>query len=598
MSAGDQPVSATSLLERAGADAPAVEPMPVPDHRVRLPARDGVKLDTQVWLPAGAGAVPAILIRTPYKESVLGFRRLGVLRYVEAGYAVVIQLVRGVGASGGQFGFNAPHDGPDAYDTIEWIAGQPWCDGQVGMDGSSYAAMTQLRAAATRPPHLRCMVPAVPSVDFFREVPYMGGCFARVHTLNWSHLLQIDSLAEQRGGFLGLMPVLSQPAVLAQMTRRPLARAADGELRGDFLQHYQDVLAHPSFDAWWQERTLGARDYACMDLPALVVTGNFDFCIGALRLWQGLEAADPAGSRQLLIGPWNHGQCYAGGSRTHGPYDFGEDSALDLPGLRLAFFDQHLKGRGPGPGLQSRVTVFITGANAWRHFDEFPPREVERVALHLASGGHANSAQGDGRLLREAPQGVQPCDRFIDDPAWPFVAALAAARGADFEVDMAERQRDHGTLVYDSGPLSEAMILLGEPEAELSVAANAPDADLVLFLVEQRADGRAIRLALGQLRLRYRDGFDAERWLTPGEPVCVRIPMTYVGHHLPAGSRLQLMVSGSNFPLADPNPHTAGPLADAVAMQVAVQIVFHDADHPSRLWLPLLPETATGDLNT
>jgi putative CocE/NonD family hydrolase len=569
--------------------------MPLPDHRVRLPMRDGVKLDTQVWLPEGATPVPAILIRTPYKESVLGFKRLGVLRYVEAGYAVVIQLVRGTGASGGRFGFNAPHDGPDGFDTVEWIATRPWCDGQVGMDGSSYAGMTQLRAAAERPPQLRCIVPAVPSVDFFREVPYMGGCFARVHTINWAHLLQIETLAEQRGGFLGLMPVLSQPEVLARMTSRPLARAADGELSGDFLQHYQDVLAHPTFDAWWHARTLGPDDYARIGLPTLVVSGNFDLGIGALALWRGLEAADPGGPRQLLIGPWNHGQCYAGGGRSHGPYDFGDDSALDLPGLRLAFFDLHLKGRGPGPEQCGRVTVFITGANAWRHFDRFPPRQVERVALHLSSGGHANSAQGDGGLQWQAPHGPQPCDRFIDDPAWPFVAALAAARGTDFEFDMTERQRDHGTLVYDSGPLDDALTVLGEPEAELSVAADAPDADVVLFLVEQRIDGRAIRLALGQLRLRYRDGFDAEHWLTPGEPVRARVPLTYVGHRLPAGSRLQLMVTGSNFPFADPNPHVAGPLADVATHRVTTQTVFHDAEHPSRLWLPLLPSATNQD---
>jgi putative CocE/NonD family hydrolase len=593
MNATAQPLSASSLLERAGAGAPAVEPMPVPDHRVLLPMRDGVSLDTQVWLPGGGGAVPAILIRTPYKESVLGYKRLGVLRYVEAGYAVVIQTVRGIGASTGAFSFNAPHEGPDGHDTVEWIATQPWCDGQVGMDGSSYAGMTQLRAAAEQPPHLRCIVPAVPSVDFFREVPYMGGCFARVHTINWAHLLQIDTLAEQRGGFLGLMPVLSQPDVLARMSSRPLSRAADGELQGDFLQHYQDVLAHPSFDAWWQARTLGPHDYARMGLPALVVAGNFDFCIGALALWRGLEQAQAEAPRQLLIGPWNHGQCYAGGGRTHGPYDFGDDSAFDLPGLRLAFFDLHLKGRGHGPDLQRRATVFITGANAWRGFDEFPPREVERVPLRLASGGHAQSARGDGRLQRAAPQGPQPCDRFVDDPAWPFVTALAAARGADFEYDMAERQRDHGTLVYDTGPLEAPLTLLGEPEAELTVAADVPDADVVLFLVEQRADGRAIRLSLGQLRLRYREGFDAERWLAPGEPVAVRVAMTYIGHQLPAGSRLQLMVSGSNFPLADPNPHVAGSLADATALRVAVQTVFHDAAHPSRLWLPVLPAVST-----
>lgn len=139
----------------------------------------------------------------------MGFRRLGVLRYVQAGYALVIQQVRGIGASEGHFSFNAPHEREDGFDTVQWIAAQAWCNGAVGMDGSSYVAMTQLAAAASRPPALRCAIPAAPSLDFFREAPYCGGIFSRLHTLNWTHLLQIDSLAEQRGGFMGLMPVLT-----------------------------------------------------------------------------------------------------------------------------------------------------------------------------------------------------------------------------------------------------------------------------------------------------------------------------------------------------------------------------------------------------
>ena len=138
-----------SMLERAGtAPPPLPDRMPLPDHRCRVPMRDGVRLDTQVWLPGAPEAVPAILLRTPYKEQVMGWKRLGVLRYVQRGYAVVIQLIRGVGDSQGRFSFSAPEERTDGYDTVEWIAAQPWCDGKVGMDGSSYVGMTQLAAAS------------------------------------------------------------------------------------------------------------------------------------------------------------------------------------------------------------------------------------------------------------------------------------------------------------------------------------------------------------------------------------------------------------------------------------------------------------------
>jgi putative CocE/NonD family hydrolase len=590
------PTSSLSLLERAGSGAPLPppEPMPLPDHRIRLPMRDGVRLDTSVWLPAGAGggsaAAPAILLRTPYKESVMGFKRLGVLRYVEAGYAVVIQLIRGVGGSEGHFTFNSPHDRGDGYDTVEWIAAQAWCTGDVGMDGSSYAAMTQLTAASAQPPHLRCIVPAVPCVDFFREVPYCGGVFERQHTMNWVRLLQIDSLNEFKSGFVGTMPVLSQPAVLERLTCRPAVDAADGDLQGDFLAHYRDVLEHPTFDEWFQSRSLSNEDFARIDIPALVVNGNFDMGIGAHTLWRQLEAhAQGADRRHLLIGPWDHGQCYAGGEAAYGPYTMGEHSVIDLVALRIAFFDQHLKGRGPGPALGGRVQVFITGSNVWRHFDSYPPREAGKLTFDLASGGHANSARGDGRLVCAAPAEPQAADTFVDDPSLPFVPALASARENTVLLDLRERERDHGTLVYDTGALSEALTLLGEPHAEIFVAVDAPDADLMLWLAEHRADGSTVKLATGQLRLRYHAGFDQERLLTPGQPVQVRLPLTYVGHCVPAGSSLRLLVSGSNFPWADPNPHTGEPIATAVAMRSAVQTVLHDAQHPSQLTLPVLP---------
>lgn len=582
------PTSSLALLSRAET-APPPEPMPLPDLRLRLPMRDGVRLDTNVWLPAGAGRAPAILLRTPYKESVMGFKRLGVLRYVEAGYAVVIQQVRGIGASEGRFSFNAPTDPMDGHDTVEWIAAQAWCTGAVGMDGSSYVAMTQLTTASLRPPHLRCIVPAVPSVDFFAEVPYRGGAFTRQHSLNWSRLLQIDSLRELTGGFMSTMPVLSQPEMLQRVLSRPLTDAAEGCLHGDFLRHYREPLDHPTFDAWWRERTLGPSAYAAMDLPVLVVSGNFDLGIGALTLWKQLEAHAPhAERRSLLIGPWDHGQCYSGGAPRFGPYDFGGGPTLDLPALRLAFFDRHLKGEGPGPALPGRVTLFVTGANEWRSFDRYPPREVEHRRWFLKSDGRANSVRGDGALSVEAPVRAEAPDRFVDDPELPFVAALAAARELENPLDLRERCRHHETLVYATPALTGALTVLGEPAAELWVAADAPDADVVLWLAELCADGRAVQLAHGQLRLRYHRGFDAETLLVPGQTVKITVPLTYVAHRVPAGSRLALLVSGGDFPTSDPNPHTGEPIATSVACRLAVQTVFHDRERPSSITLPVL----------
>jgi len=536
--------------------------------------------------------VPAILLRTPYKDSVFGFQRQASWRYLDAGYALVIQQVRGVSASEGSFTFNAPHERSDGFDTVEWIAAQPWCSGDVGMDGSSYLAMTSVLAALAHPPHLRCIVPAVPSLDFFREPPYPGGMFSRHHTMRWALLLQVDTMAEMGAGFTGLMPLLADPASVRRMLSRPAVDAANGLLQGDFLAHYRDVLAHPTFDDWWRARTATAEELAGIDIPTLVVSGNFDLGIGPHILWRGIEGRGRGSDhRHLLIGPWDHGQCYSGGGSSYGPYQLGEGAVIDLPGLRIAFFDRHLKHQCPGPfaELKGRATVFITGANEWRGFDTFPPPEVAARSLFLASGGHANSARGDGRLLFEAPaapHASQSADRFVDDPTLPHVSTVLEATGRGW--DLRERERDHETLVYDTGVLAQPLTILGAPELDLYTAADAPDADVVVFLAEHRADGTCVQLAGGQLRLRYREGFEAERPLTPGEAVRVQVPLTAIGHRVPAGSRLRLLVCGSNFPFADPNLHTGDPVGTAVAMRTAVQTVFHDAARPSRLTLPVL----------
>lgn len=560
-----------------------------PTLRVDVPMRDGVTLDTCIWRPDAAGPVPAIFLRTPYARSVSAVNDAPLLRYLSAGYAVVMQQVRGVGRSGGRFAFNAPHDRTDGYDSVEWIAAQPWCSGAVGMDGHSYAGMTQLTTAAARPPSLRCIAPAVPSTDFFQEPPYIGGVFSRMHTLVWGEALQFSDMLAPGEGQFRMHGFLTDPALLQAWLARPARAAADGVLKGDFHQHYQDVLDHPVFDDWWRARTLGPADFAAIDIPVLVVSGTLDPSVGTLALWRGLEAhAGNADHRHLVIGPWDHNGAYNGGTPGFGPA-MGMDCGLDLVGLRLRFFDRHLKGEGEGLNGSPRVSLYITGADRWQHVDSFPPPAATRRALFLASGGHANSARGDGHLAA-APAGPQ-VDRFVDDPDLPLVGPLTMLKGPDHMFDLAELERMHDVLVYTTDSLEAPLTLLGESEAELVTSADVPDADLCLTLAERRADGRTIQLAFGQLRLRYREGFDREVPLVPGEPVRVRIPLTHVAHRVPAGHRLSLLVTGGNFPLLDPNPHGDGPIADQRENRQAVQAIHHGGTFASCLHLGVLEDT-------
>lgn len=579
-----------SMLDRGGTgQAPAIERMPEPDLRLMLPMRDGVRLDTWVWLPSGVDRAPAILARTPYREDVLGWKRLGQLRWVDRGYALVYQMIRGQGESEGRFAFSSPLEKTDGYDTVEWIAAQPWCDGAVAADGGSYVGMTALAAAAARPPHLKCICVAVPSADFFREPPYFGGAFSRQHTLNWSNLIQIDSLDELTGGFVSVMPLLAQADWVRRIMMRPAHEAANDLLRGDKLAHYRDVLDHPVFDDWWKARTLGEEDYRAMDLPILLYSGNFDLGVGAMTVWRGLMAQiTRRDDQQLLIGPWNHGQTYGGASTCYGPFEIGDAGLEDPNEIRLAFFDRHLKGIGPGPEFRGKARIFITGRREYADFSAYPSPDVVQHELFLASGGRANGSHGDGRL--DAGAGQQrgaPSDRMRSDPGLPFVAAMTDALG--LPLDLREQLRHGETLVYATEALKAPLTILGEPEVVLHISADAPDADIGVQLCEMRPDGMVAHLSRHLLRLRYREGFDREVLLIPGEVVEVRIRMTFVAHELPPGVRLALLVQPDMFPWVDPNPNSGEPIATGTTVRSADIDIFHDHDRPSRLELPILP---------
>jgi hypothetical protein len=544
-------------------------------------------------MPQSSGRFPAILKRTPYPEHVLGWKPENLKSYLDAGYGVIYQMIRGTGASEGQFNFNSRTEGSDGYDAVEWIAGQPWCSGAVGMDGSSYLGMTQLWAASERPPHLRCIVPAAPVISPFHVAPYWGGAFGRQHTINWCRLISISALSELKGGFLSARPILAQVDWLERMTSRPVIDAANDILQGDRLQYYRAALQHPVLGKWWKDRALQAGDFAKIDIPVLLVTGNFDDSASeTLRGWRALEQnASAEADRHLIIGPWDHGQTYAGGGETYGPYDFADKADLDIQVTRLAFFDRHLKESGGGPTLANRATVYVTGSNEWRSFATFPPAEVAGRSLYLHSAGAANSVRGDGQLTWDPPSQQEQSDSFVSDPALPFVPAFASA-DPTLEFDVRELERCHERLVYSTEPLEAPLTILGEPRATLYVATDTPDCDVVTTLAEERADGTRVRLALGVLRLRYREGFDRETLMSPGACVEVKIDLMYVGHEVAVGSRLRLIVGADLFPYIDPNPNTGEPIATAVDMRIAVETIFHDVERPSSLLLPVLDSTS------
>lgn len=549
-----------------------------PTQTCQVAMRDGIRLSTFIFRPAGGGAHPAILTRTPYQHGVVDWGAYRLERYVAAGYAVVYQLCRGQGGSEGRFEFFGS-DREDGYDAVEWVAAQPWCTGDVGMDGGSYNGSTQLLAAAAQPPHLRCIAPTVPSVDGFRETPYNGGILWRYHILNWLKLISVDRLDELEAGFLDPGRSLVDPAWQRRLRHRPAIDAADSYLAGDKLAQFRAFLSHTTHDEFWVRAGLTDDDYAAITVPVLLVSGTFDLNIGTMIAWSSLERLRPRDpDRFLLLGPWNHAQAYLGGAERLGPFTFGSEAVLDLQGERLAFFDRYL--RRTATARPARVRAFMSGSNQWHWRQALPPDDSKLARFFLHSAGQANGAKSDG-VLNDCAPGGEPPDVFEGDPDAPVIVA-------GFPLwDYREVEQHPQVLVYEIATQRMPLAVFGHGRAVLWIACSTPDADLIVRVQDVFPDGTSAPIAYGALRLRYRRGFAHEEAMPTGVAVEVVVPLQFIAHTFLAGHRLRVQVCATSFPMFDPNLNTGESPAHGVAARISRQILFHDCDRPSRLELPV-----------
>jgi hypothetical protein len=361
--------------------------------------------------------------------------------------------------------------------------------------------------------------------------------------------------------------------------------------------YFFDWLARPPGDDYWRRWAIDA-DYGRIDVPALHVGGWYDvFLEGTVRNFAGLRrgAATEAAraGQKLLIGPWHHmpwtplpGTATRGGA----PADHGVIDAR-----QLAWFNLHLKGEATDL-LDAPVTVYVMGEGRWRDFADWPPPEATSTPWHLHSGGHANSAFGDGRLDPTLPE-TEPPDRFTYDPLAPVLShggqsCCYEAISPMGPADQAPSERWNASLVYTSAPLERDLLLVGDASVTLFAASSAPDTDWTARLCAVDPAGRSTNLKAGIVRARFREGVAAPSLIEPHRVYEYEIPLGPVGVRVPAGHALRLAVSSSDFPHWDRNLNSGGPLFSEglEAAVVATQTVLHDDAHPSRLVLPVVAE--------
>ncbi len=588
--AGLQFVSPARAQE--GARTVAAPPPVVVTRHLEARMRDGVVLRADVYRPVTPRRLPALLQRTPYSKNPQEARSL-FHRLAEAGFVVVVQDTRGRYMSDG---VAVPHDEAlDGYDTVEWVATLPFVDGRVGMFGGSYSATTQLLAASERPPHLVALFPSASYASRY-DMVFQGGAFYLADGLSWNLGQAMDvrrramEPAADRDAEIGLLPAHRRQLQEEWRWRLPLAGLTALDLR-QYAPGYFDMLAHPSFDAFWERFDIAAR-HGRFEVPAYHLTGWYDALLnGTLANFAGLRAGaatDRARRNQrLIVGPWTHARP-SRDSRRIGDVDYGPGAGFDSEALMVAWF-RHWLGDAPATTdfPAPPVRLFVMGENRWRDEQAWPLARARITALHLASDGKANSRHGDGRLQWQGASGA-PADTFTYDPDTPVPTGTSGAYSrAPSDQRALEERRD--VLVYTSAALDTTLEVTGPVQLVLWAASSARDTDFTARLVDVHPDGAARALTDGIVRARYREGRTTPRLLTPDTPTEFVIELGATSNAFLPGHRIRLEVSSSNFPRFDRNPNTGGTFAMDSTTVRARQVILHDGDHPSRLLLPVVP---------
>ncbi len=569
------------------------------ERDVPVKMRDGTVLAADVYRPDSAGEFPVLIERTPYSKAESSETKFGAGEYYSSrGYACVFQDVRGRFGSGGDF-YPFKDDGGggnrDGYDTVEWAAEQTWSNGKVGMIGGSYSGATQYRVHADSPPHLAAQFVRQSSSDYSNEWVYRNGVFelgfnmswATRHTATnvrkWSKPEHADSNEDRINRMVA--------GLQSEFERLPLKRVG---VVADLAPWWTDWLDHPESGSYWDEFNISPH-WNKVEVPVAHLGGWYDgFLRGTLQNFAGMVAnakTELARKEQhLIVGPWVHAPD-AADLATCGEADFGPEAPIGFMQTRLEWFDYWLKGIENGLLDRPPVRLFAMGGNRWRTFDEWPPRGATPAPFYLrAARANACRSLNDGSLTT-GPASQEPPDSYEYDPANPVPtqggAHLGSAADGAPNGQMDQRPIHDRVLSYTGPVLEHELDVTGEVTAILFAKSSAPDTDWIVKLIDVHPDGRAMLVCDGVIRARYRRSREAPELLN-GDVEKYEIDLWGTSYIFKRGHRVQVVVTSSDFPRWDRNMNTGGINAQESKSNVAFNSVFHDAEHPSHILLPLM----------
>lgn len=590
-------------------------------HEYEIPMRDGISLFTAVYTPRDSSRqYPILLARTPYGVAPYGPDAYpSVLRpgpeYQRAGYIFVYQDVRGRFHSGGTFVQMTPHrdvkHGPkdidestDTYDTIDWLIHHvAHNNGRVGLWGISYGGFFAAAGAIDAHPALKAVSPQAPVTDWFRGDDFHhNGALFLADAFDFESGFGVRRPAPTNARTPGLEHFKPDEYRFFLDSVGPLP-TIDTRYFHHEVPFWDSLVAHPTYDAFWRERTPIPHLHDVQ--PAVLVVGGWfdaEDLWGTLNVYHAVARSSP--SARLVMGPWFHAGWFLTDGGTFADLVFPTKTADDYHDqVELPFFEHYLKDKGDlAPWA---AFVYETGADRWRTFDAWPPPGVTTRTFYLQPG-HG--------LASDRPQAgagaTAGFDAYRSDPAHPvpYMEGIQSERPAEY---MARDQRFASerpdVVAYESAPLREPLVIAGPIRADLYVSTSGTDADWVVKLIDVYPDdtpnpapnprgvvmGGYQQLVRAQvMRGKFRSSLEHPRPFVPGQVTPVTIALDDAFHEFKPGHRIMVQIQSSWFPLVDRNPQRFVDIYQATAadFQPAEQRVYHTATAPSAVVLSVLLE--------
>ena len=595
---------------------------------VYISMRDGVRLFTSVYMPKSTAEThPVLITRTPYSCEPYGEKNYKAYwnsyqkEYFKEGYIMVTQDVRGRWMSEGEMvnirPFNADKKGKeideasDTYDTIDWLLKNiSNNNGNVGVFGISYPGFYSTMAAASNHSALKAVSPQAPVTNWFiGDDFHHNGAFFQLDAFDFYSAL---------GGAFGV-PHPKPVSVAATSVGYPVHDnykffLEAGTLKnltkytGDSIAFWNDLMAHPNYDAWWKARD--ARNATKNLKPAMLwVGGLFDAedCWGAWNAYKAAEENNPGKAfNKIVEGPWYHVQWANHDGTHHGNIQFGSNtSEYYQQHFEIPFFNYFLKGKGNVDAI-AEANVFVTGANEWKTFSQWPPAGKEDISMYLQPGG---------KLSATKPAAANSFSGYTSDPAKPvpYQEDVHFNRSRTYMSDdqrFASRRPD--VLVFKTDTLTEDVTITGNVIADIMTSISTTDADFVVKVIDEFPDysgynkvdiyaetdpvnpypmeGYQMLVRAEIFRGRYRSSYENPSPFTPGKIEQVKFELPSLAHQFKKGHRIMVQVQSSWFPLVDRNPQQFVDIyhcdeKDFIKSDIKI---YHDAQNASRIILPVL----------